>query len=124
VWRLLDLIACLVLAPTVAAAQLSLSAQSAGPGSSLLIQVNLAQGTDLVSGLQFDLQYDSSVMSLMVTAGDAARKSAKILYYKDLTQKVRRFLMFGLNQTPIPGGTLLNLFVNLTPILLRTACVR
>ena len=68
-----------------------------------------------MSGLQFDLQYDSSAMSLIVTAGEAARISGKSIYYTDLTPNQRRFIVIGLNQNPIPGGSLIDLFLNLNP---------
>ena len=70
---------------------------------------------DLVSGIQFDLQYDNSAMDLVAIAGDAARNSEKSLYYSDLAPNVRRFLIVGLGQDAIPDGALITLFVNLNP---------
>ena len=95
------------------AAQLSLPVQVTGPGSSLVVPLSFSPGGDPVGGLQFDLQYDSSSMNLVATAGDAARNSGKSIYYKDLSPNVRRFVVVGFNQSPVPAGTLLSLFVNL-----------
>lgn len=111
----LTFIVCLAFAPNAIAGELSLPVQSAGPGSSVFISALFTPGADAVSGLQFDLQYDSSAMSLIVTAGEAARISGKSIYYTDLTPNQRRFIVIGLNQNPIPGGSLIDLFLNLNP---------
>jgi uncharacterized protein (TIGR03437 family) len=74
----------------------------------------LSQG-DSVSGIQFDVQYDSSAMDLDAIVGDSARNSEKSFYYADLAPNVRRFLIVGLNQDLIPDGALITLFVNLNP---------
>lgn len=66
-----------------------------------------------MGGLQFDLQYDGSTMSMVATTGDAARSSDKSIYFKDLSPNVRRFLVAGSNQNPIPAGNLLTLFLNI-----------
>jgi uncharacterized protein (TIGR03437 family) len=96
------------------AAQVSLPSQSAGPNASVLVSVSFFPQTDSVSAVQFDLQYDASAMSLIVTVGDTARSSGKSVYYADLAPDRRRFLIAGLNQNPIPSGPLVNLFINLT----------
>ena len=99
----------------VLASQVSLPDQSGSPGNSLLLPaIFLSQG-DSISGIQFDVQYDSSAMDLSAIVGDAARSSDKCLYYADLTPNLRRFLIVGLNQNVIPDGTLITLFVNLNP---------
>ncbi len=97
------------------ASQLSLPNQFSGPNASLPVQVIFSPQSDSVSALQFDLQYDMSAMSIVVTAGDAARSSGKSLYYADLAPGNRRFLIVGVNQNSIPTGPLLNLFLNLNP---------
>lgn len=93
--------------------RVSLSDQSAAPGTSIVVQVAFAAQGDPISGVQFDLQYNSSAMSLAATVGDAARNSGKRLYLADLAPDKRRFLIVGFNQNLIPDGTLINLFVNL-----------
>jgi len=102
-------------APIACAQQLSLPAESSAAGGSVLISAAFAPGSGPVSGLQFDLQYDSSAMSLVATAGDAARSSGKSLYYSDLNPNQRRFVLAGSDQNPIPAGMLVNLFVLVTP---------
>lgn len=97
------------------AADLSLPVQSTSPGSSVVVSLALDSGTDSVSGLQFDLQYDSAAMSIVTTPGGATRSAGKIIYYNDLSPNVRRFLVIGFNQDPIPSGDVLDLILNVSP---------
>jgi uncharacterized protein (TIGR03437 family) len=68
-----------------------------------------------IGGVQFDVRYDNTAMSLNATLGDTARNSGKLLYQADLAPNQRRFLIVGLNTNSIADGSLLNLFVNLNP---------
>jgi uncharacterized protein (TIGR03437 family) len=77
-----------------------------------LLSVAFQPDSTLVTGLQFDVQYDSSVIGLSVTVGDAARSSEKNLFLSDLTPNRRRFMVVGFNRNAIPAGTVVNLFAN------------
>ncbi len=99
--------------PVLQSAQILLSSQSATPGSSITSQVALASQASPVSGVEFDVEYDNSAMSLVATLGVPARTSGKNLYTVDLAPNKKRFLIIGLNQNFIPDGILINLFVNL-----------
>jgi uncharacterized protein (TIGR03437 family) len=101
------------LAPVALFPQISLPDQSTSPSTSLVMPVMFSPEDGVVSGLQFDLEYDSSVMSVVAVAGDVLRKSGKSIYYSDLGPNKRRFVIVGLNQNPIPSGAPMNLFVNL-----------
>ena len=90
------------LAPLLSAADLSLPVEVAGQGTSISISLSIAPETEALSGLQFDLQYDSSVMSVVAT-GDAPRAAAKSVYFDDLAPGQRRFLCIGLNQNLMPA---------------------
>ena len=94
---------------------MALPDQSASPGASVLSQVEYASQASSVSGVQFDVQYDSSAISLAATLGDPAKTAGKSLYAVDLAPNRKRFLIIGLNQTLIPDGTLINLSVNVSP---------
>ena len=94
---------------------IALPDQSASPGASVLSQVAYASQASSVSGVQFDVQYDSSAISLAATLGDPAKTAGKSLYAVDLAPNRKRFLIIGLNQTLIPDGTLINLSVNVSP---------
>ena len=97
--------------PAVLASQIILSGQSAQPGASVLLPVAFAAQSSSVSGLQFDIQYDNSALSLAVTLGDPALTSGKDLYLADIAPNRKRVLIAGLNQNSIADGTLVNLFV-------------
>jgi Cohesin domain len=96
-------------------AQLSIPSATAAPGTSILLPVSFASQSASATGIQFDLQYDNSALSLSATAGDATRMSGKTLSLWDLAPGKRRFLIAGLNWNPLVDGTLINLFVNLSP---------
>ena len=68
-----------------------------------------------VSGVQFDIQYDNSALSLTATLGDSAKSSGKNLYAVDLAANEKRFLIIGLNQTLIADGNLMNLYIKISP---------
>jgi uncharacterized protein (TIGR03437 family) len=101
--------------PAARSSQVLLPNPSATPGASVTSQVAFSSQASPVSGVQFDVQYDNSAMSLVAMLGDPARISGKNLYTVDLASNKKRFLIIGLNQTSIPDGTLINLFVNLSP---------
>src|SRR5580658_70780 len=86
---------------SVASQMISIPNQSAGPNASVPVQMIFSPQNDSVSALQFDLQYDPSAISIVVTAGDAARSAGKSVYYTDLAPGNRRFLIVGLNQNVI-----------------------
>lgn len=54
------------------------------------------------------------MVSVVAVAGDVARASGKSIFYKDLSPNMRRFLVVGLNQSPIAAGSLLTLFLNVS----------
>ena len=103
----------LLLGSTAAlSSQILLPNQSAAPGASIRSQVDFAAQSSSVSGVQFDVHYDNSVLSLAATLGDSPKNSGKSLYAVDLAPDKKRFLIIGLNQTLIPNGALINLSVN------------
>ena len=102
-------------APVAMSSVVSLPAESTSPGSSLYLPVAFASQASGVSGIQFDVQYDSSAMSLAPVVNQAARNSGKTLSHVDLSPNSKRFLIFGLNRNLIPDGALIGLFANLNP---------
>lgn len=100
--------------PTALASQITLQNPSAAPGASVLVPVTFAAQSTSVSGLQFDVQFDDSAMSLAATIGDPARNTGKNLYIADLAPNKKRVLIIGLNQNSIQDGTIINLFVNVS----------
>jgi uncharacterized protein (TIGR03437 family) len=95
-------------------AQIVLPAQSAAPGATILEQVAFSSQSASVSGIQFDVDYDNSVISLGATLGGPAGAAGKTLYAVDLAPNTKRFLIVGSNRNSIPNGTLINLFVTMS----------
>ena len=96
-------------------ALISLPSQTAAPGSGIVLPVAF-QSNGEASGLQFDIQYDNSAMKVFFASlGNTISTSQKWIYQADVASGTRRFLIVGLNSNPIPSGTLINLFVNLSP---------
>ena len=58
-------------------ADLSISGQVGGPGASVLMPVSFDAHGKSVSGLQFDLIVDHTVLSLAPVVGDATRTSGQ-----------------------------------------------
>jgi len=99
---------------TAYCAELSLPQSAAAPGANLLLPVNFVSQSASVTGIQFDLQYDSSALSLTANVGDAARTSGKTLYSRDQAPGLTRFLIVGLNQNLLVDGILINLSANVS----------
>ena len=68
-----------------------------------------------VSGLQFDLQYDRSVLSIGWKAGTATTSANKVLSTNVLQNGDTRYLIAGLNQTIFPDGIVVDLTIHVSP---------
>lgn len=99
----------------LAAPQISLPVAAASPQSTVPLPVSFVSSGSSISAVQFDVQYDSSQMSLAAVPGDAARNANKNLYVVDIAAGRERFLIVGLNQTPLSDGVLVNLFAIFKP---------
>src|SRR5580704_17365995 len=95
--------------------QIILPGQSATPGASILDQMTFVSQGSSVSGVQFDVGYDNSSLSLAATLAPAVSTSGQTLYAVDLAPNKKRFLIIGLDQNLIPDGMLINLDVNIGP---------
>jgi len=104
---------CALSLPHGVAAELVLPSQAASAGTSIVISAAFSAGTTPVAGLQLDVRYDSTAMSLNVAPGDALRGSLKEIFVRNLDPNTRRFVIVGENQNPIPAGTILSIFVNM-----------
>ena len=91
---------------------LSIPAYSGGPGASIPAAVLITTDGQPISGLQFDLSFDDSALSLSAVTGAAARTAGKSLHFAVLAPNKARFLIWDLNQNPIPDGIVVNLFIN------------
>ena len=107
---------CLFLLPCgVRGAQLLANSLTLAPGGSGIVVVSFSSQAAQVSGLQFDMGFDSSAMSVVGIPGSAIRSAGKNLYGADLSAGQRRTLVAGLNQNLLGDGAILTLFVNVLP---------
>ena len=101
-----------VLAPA-RSAEISLASYFGKAGSSVPAEVSFAARGSAVSAVQLDLDYDSSVMSIVLSLSEAGRGAQKVLYTADLGANKKRIILIGPNSTLLPDGVLINAFVNL-----------
>ena len=73
----------------------------------------VARPHDMLAGMQFDLQYDNTAMTLTAAIGAVANNAGKTLNTTNQAPNVIRFLIVGMNQTAISGGTSVNLSITL-----------
>jgi hypothetical protein len=72
-----------------------------------------------VSALLFDVKYDPTVLAIEPAIGSSAEAAGKVLYSNVLPspdgQALLRILIFGINQTAIQDGTLVDLAIKVSP---------
>jgi hypothetical protein len=90
-------------------ARLALSTAVASAGSSVVAKVQYRALGSEVSALQFDLEYDPSVLTVIPTIGNAAEAADKTLAFAVLSPGHLRAIVFGLNQTVIGDGDIVGL---------------
>lgn len=95
--------------------QILLCNQSSAPGANVLCQVTFASQAGSISGVQFDVQYDNSAISLAAALSDLVKTSGKTLNTADLAPDRKRFLIIGPNRNLIPDGAMLNLSIHISP---------
>lgn len=91
----------------------SLPTATASVGENVIIPIAFQTQQSSISGIQFDVEWDSDAMNLMAIAGNAVRNTNKRIYQTDISPGKKRFLIFGFNQTPMQSGVLADLFSNL-----------
>ena len=87
---------------------LSLPNAQSAPGASAVASVSFCSGAASIVGLQFDLAYDNSTLTLNATAG-AALASVGTLYAADVAPGLRRYLIVGSGSGSIADGNLIDL---------------
>jgi hypothetical protein len=103
----------------VGTAELSLPTVKASAGGSVVTSIKLqTEGTE-VSALTFDVQYDPSAVAITPVIGSSALAADKVMFYNVLPQPdgtaYLRILIFGLNQTAIEDGSLVDLMIEVNP---------
>ena len=108
-------IPCLLLAPaSVCAATLVTAGSTARPGETIATTISFSSDGRVFSGLQFDIECDPA-LSIHVAPGAIIASSSKLLLQGTPRPRVLRFIIVGLNRTPISDGELLRLFITVAP---------
>jgi uncharacterized protein (TIGR03437 family) len=77
------------------------------------IDVTFTSAGRAVTGIQFDIQYQSPISGLSVSLGGAASNAGKNIWTSNPQPTVERVLIVGLNQKPIADGVIASLAVSL-----------
>lgn len=95
-----------ILAATAQGSELRLASGVLSVGKTALLDVTLAAGKDLPTGIQFDLEYDPAALDLSVDAGPVAQKAAKNVRTGQIRAGKLRVLIIGFNRNTISDGVL------------------
>jgi hypothetical protein len=93
-----------VWASSAFAAELHLSSAAVAANEPAALTVSLQSGQGVLTGLQFDLEYDFSRFELKVEIGLAAENAAKVLQTNVIQPGRLRVLIFGINRTQLADG--------------------
>src|SRR5579862_2241149 len=99
-------IALAVLALGAQAAELSIEAGTLSPGKPVSLAMKLAAGTEAITGIQFDLEYDSAFLEIAIDGGPAATDAGKSLRAVKIAPGKQRVLIIGFNQNAMADGVL------------------
>ena len=108
---------CLLVSAVSLVAQtptISFGTQSLQSDGTVVVPVQLASAGFQVAAVQFDITFDSSVMSFAASAGSSASSASKTVNNADVTPAILRIVLSGLTQDSIPDGPLVSLFI--TPV--------
>jgi hypothetical protein len=95
-----------------AAGELRVFTYPAAPGLSVPGIVYFAADGEGASGIQFELQYDASIIQVELSRGDGAIRSGKDLFVADLEPGKKRAIIIGSNQNTIEENVLVVLAIH------------
>jgi len=98
----------------LAAAELSIPTVGASVGGSVNLSVEYGGQGTAVAALQFDLNYNRSVLTITAAAGAAATSAGKSLTTHRLPNGMTRFLIVGLNQNVVADGSAVDLMIHVS----------
>lgn len=102
------------LADPAAAATLASAGGEAHPGETVATSVSLSAEGRMLSGLQFDIEWDPA-LTVRAVPGAGIGDSSKLLFQGTPRPGVLRLLIVGRNQVPLADGELVQLFVTAAP---------
>jgi uncharacterized protein (TIGR03437 family) len=88
---------------------ITIGAATVNAQGNVSIDVTLVSGDQPVTGVQFDLPYQSPITALSVSAGSAIQNAGKDIATANPQPGLTRVLIAGLNRTPIPNGVIATL---------------
>ena len=97
------------------AADLSIPPTYGSAGATVTAPVQYRAEKASIAALQFDLLFDSNVMSISATVGSAAAAAGKTAASNLLAPGVLRVIVFGINQNVIGNGSVVDLAITLNP---------
>ena len=99
-------VAVVFLARAANAAEIVMEQGTVSPGKPATLSLRLASGTDLPTGVQFDLEYDPAALEINVENGPVSQKAAKSLRSAPIQSGRLRVLIIGFNRNTISDGVL------------------
>ena len=106
------LVALLFTGTFVSGATLSIGSAACAPEQSVTLDVTWSAEGASATDVQFDVEYDSTALSITPTAGKAAGAAAKVIQVSNPQTGRKRILITGLNQNLIGDGQLVVLTVS------------
>jgi hypothetical protein len=95
------------------AADLNIGQEVLSAGHPATVNVSLASGGAALTGLQFDLEYDATLLNVTVSAGASATQGGKNVQPAVISPGKLRVLIVGLNRNTITDGVVAVLNVSL-----------
>ena len=93
------------------AAELTIGQGVVGAGKPTTLSVQLVSGTDALTGVQFDLEYDATALDVSVEAGPMLAQAGKNLQTNLIQPGKRRVFIIGLNRNTIEDGVVATIHV-------------
>jgi hypothetical protein len=97
------------------AAELSIERVTAQPGKKITAMVNFKAEGAAVTTLQFDVEYNESVMIVSGALGNAGEAASKQITVMDGAPNRKRVLLWGLNHNNLEDGAVVALMVEIKP---------
>lgn len=105
----------ILLAAGLPAAEISVEHATGAAGRTVDVPVKLQTDRADITALQFDVEYDDSVMMVTAAIGPVGAGAEKSLSASDMGKNRKRFLIFGVNQNKIKDGVIALLLIELKP---------
>ncbi len=108
--RRISLFLLLVIAASANAATVSLGNLAGNAGQSVTVSIPLQNQGAQLAGVQFDLIFDKTAMTITAVAGDAANAAQKFISTSSQPGGIR-IIVAGFNQNLIADGNVANLTI-------------